>query len=427
MGRKKIQRVTGMYDILPDDFLYYKKVLETVEEIAGFYNFQRIETPILERKELFEKGTGITTDIVEKEMYTLKTKGGDVLALRPEGTPPIVRAYIEHGMQNLPQPVKLWYFGPFFRHEKPQSGRHRQFWQFGLEVINSKDPALDAQVIKIFYEIFQELGLKDIVIEVNSIGDSCCRPYYKKILKSYFKKREKSLPSLCREKLRKNPLRVLDCKEEKAQIIINQAPQMADHLCQECKEHFKEVLEFLDELDVSYDFNPYLVRGLDYYTRTVFEIFTKEEKEKKGNALAGGGRYDHLIKILGGEDIPAVGGAGGVERIIQEMKEKEILAKKKKRPQIFLAQIGKDAKKKAAFLLEEFRKAKIPVYSSLGKDSLKVQLKIADRLKVRYTLLIGQKEVVDGNIIIRDMEKGKQKVIALKSIVKEVKKILKKK
>lgn len=427
MGRKKFQRVTGMYDILPEDFPYYEKILEVVKEIANFYNFQRIETPILEKKELFEKGTGQATDIVEKEMYTLKTKGGDLLALRPEGTPPIVRAYIEHGMQNLPQPVKLWYFGPYFRHEKPQAGRYRQFWQFGLEVINTKDPSLDAQIIKVFYEVLKELGLKEIVVEVNSIGDNCCRPYYKKVLKNYLKKREKSLPPSCKEKLKKNPLRVLDCKEEKARIVINQAPQMADHLCQECKEHFKEVLEFLDELNVPYDFNPYLVRGLDYYTKTVFEIFTKEDKEGRINALAGGGRYDHLIKILGGEDIPAVGGAGGVERIIQELKKKEVFMRKEKRPQIFLAQIGKDAKKKAASLLEDFRKAKIPVYASLGKDSLKAQLKIADRLKARYTLLIGQKEVVDGTIIIRDMEKGKQRVVNLKNVVKEVKKTLKKK
>ncbi len=428
MGRKKFQRVTGTYDILPDDFLFYERILDAVKKVAEFYNFKRIETPILEYAELFEKGTGSSTDIVEKEMYTFKTKGGDILTLRPEGTPPVVRSYIENGMQNLPQPVKLWYFGPFFRHEKPQAGRHRQFWQFGLEVVGAKKPVLDAQVVKIFYEIFKEIGLKDIVFEVNSVGDSCCRPYYKKTLKAYLRKKANALPSTCRDKLKKNPLRILDCKEEKAQIVVRQAPQIVDYLCNDCKNHFKKFLEFLDDLEVPYDFNPYLVRGLDYYTRTVFESFLREGKSEKHDALAGGGRYDHLIKILGGEDIPACGGAGGVDRIVEVMKGRKVISRDNKHaPSIFIAQIGNDAKRKAAILIEEFRKGKIPVISFLEKDSLKAQLKLADKFKVDYTLLIGQKEVIDDTVIIRDMSTGKQKTIKVDRVTKEIKKLLKRK
>ncbi len=428
MSRKKFQKVTGMYDILPQDWPYYEKILDVVKEISEFYGFRRIETPILEKAELFEKGTGSSTDIVEKEMYAFRTKGEDLVALRPEGTPSVCRAYIEHGMSSLTQPVKLWSFGPYFRHEKPQSKRNRQFWQFNLDIIGGANSALDAQVMKVVYEIFKELKLKDIIFEINSIGDSCCRPYYKKVLGSYLRKNKSILPVKCQKKLKMNPLRVLDCKEEKVQTVIQQAPQIVDHLCKECKNHFKEVLEFLDELDVPYDFSPYLVRGLDYYTRTVFEVFSEKERKRIArNALTGGGRYDHLIKLLGGKDIPACGVAGGVERIIDLMKEKGIKVVGREEPKLFLAQLGKDAKKRSSLLIEEFRKARVPLNVYLGRDSLKAQLKIANKLKVKYTLILGQKEVLEKKIIMRDMKTGKQKLVKLEKVVKEVKKLLRNK
>ncbi len=420
MKKPRFQTPSGVHDILPETQKYFQKIYQVVEEIADFYNFQKIETPILEETELFSRGIGISTDIVQKEMYNLKTKGGDYLSLRPEGTAPIVRAYIQQGMQNFPQPVKLWHFGPYFRYERPQAGKYRQFWQFGFEVLGEESPVVDVQIIQIFYNILKELKLKNLLLQINSIGDSFCRPYYKKILMSYLKSRINSLCVDCRRRLRENPLRVLDCKEEKCQIIISQAPQIIDHLCDGCHQHFKEVLEFLDEAELPYHLNPYLVRGLDYYTKTVFEIFSEEKTEEPKNALCGGGRYDSLVKILGGKDTPASGGAAGIERITNLLKEKAIKFPKGRKPQIFLAQLGTLAKRKSLKLLEEFRRLRIPIAESLSRDSLKAQLKIADKIEARYTLILGQKEALEGKIIIRDMVTGKQVIVKLEKVVKEM-------
>jgi histidyl-tRNA synthetase len=444
MSKKpKFQSPTGMHDILPSDQKYFQKIYGVSENIANFYEFQKIETPILEETELFSRGIGLATDIVGKQMFSLKTKGGDYLTLRPEGTAPVVRAYIEHGMFNLPQPVKLWYFGPNFRYEKPQAGRYRQFWQFGFEVFGEESPVIDAQIIQIFYNILGELKLKNLIVEINSIGDSQCRPYYKKLLVSYFRSRELSLCADCRRRLRENPLRILDCKEEKCQRIISQAPQMIDHLCENCHSHFKDVLEFLDEIELPYRLNPYLVRGLDYYTKTVFEIYRESEDynppatsshslngervpDQAQGALTGGGRYDALVKLLGGKDTPAVGASTGIERIIAAMKTKTTRSLQEPLPKIYLAQLGTLAKRKSLRLLENFRAAKIQVSESFGRDSLKAQLARADKIGVKYTLILGQKEALEGIIIIRDMETGRQETIKTEKVVREMKKRLKK-
>jgi histidyl-tRNA synthetase len=426
MKKPKFQSPTGMHDILPEELRYFQKIYEVIKEIAEFYNFQKIETPLLEETELFSSGVGIATDIVQKEMFSFKTRGDDSLSLRPEGTAPIVRAYLEQGMQNWPQPVKLWYFGPYFRYEKPQQGRYRQFWQFGLEVLGEESSIIDAQIIQIFYNILKELKLKNLIIEVNSIGDSFCRPYYKKLLVSYFRGRFESLCQNCKKRLKENPLRILDCKEEKCQRIVSQGPQTIDHLCDACKKHLKEVLEFLDEIELPYHLNPYLVRGLDYYSRTVFEIYQEDGKSRAVGDLAGGGRYDSLVKVLGGEDTPAIGGAAGVERIISLMKEKATRLKKEKTSLIFLAQLGNLAKRKSLKLIEDFRKENILISESLGRDSLKAQLKIADRVGAKYTLILGQREALEGTILIRDMASGRQETMKLEKIVKEMEKRLKK-
>ena len=427
MSKKpKFQSPTGMHDILPPEQKYFQKIYEVSENIANFYQFQKIETPILEETELFSKGIGLSTDIVGKQMFSLRTKGGDYLTLRPEGTAPVVRAYIEHGMFNLPQPVKLWYFGPNFRYEKPQAGRYRQFWQFGFEIFGEESPVIDAQIIQIFYNILRELKLKNLIIDINSIGDNQCRPYYKKLLVSYFRSRESSLCADCRRRLRENPLRILDCQEEKCQRIISQAPQMIDHLCENCHSHFKEVLEFLDEIELPYHLNPYLVRGLDYYTKTVFEIYEESEEGRAQGALTGGGRYDALVKLLGGKDTPAVGASTGIERIMAAMKTKAVRLPQESRPKIYLAQLGTLAKRKSLRLLEDFRAAKIQVSESFGRDSLKAQLARADKIEVKYTLILGQKEALEGTIIIRDMETGRQETIKTEKVVKEMKKKLKK-
>lgn len=427
MTRKpKFQKPAGMHDILPEEQSYFQKIYNVCENIANFYRFSKIETPMIEETELFSKGIGLATEIVGKQMYSFRTKGGDYLALRPEGTAPIVRAYIEQGMQNLPQPIKLWYFGPYFRYERPQAGRYRQFWQFGFEVLGEENPVVDAQIIQLFYNILKELKFKNLIIEVNSIGDSQCRPYYKKLLVNYFRSREAALCADCRRRLRENPLRILDCKEEKCQRQITQAPQMIDHLCEECHSHFKEVLEFLDEIELPYRLNSHLVRGLDYYTKTVFEIYEDSEEGRAEGALIGGGRYDNLIKLLGGKEAPGVGASAGIERIINLMKTKAIKLPHPPAPKVYLAQLGNLAKRKSLKLMEDFRKAKIQVAESLGRDSLKAQLKIADKVGAEYTLILGQKEALEGTIIIRDMATGRQETVKLEKVVGEMKKRLKK-
>ncbi len=428
MGKLKFQTPTGMHDILPEEQKYFQKVYSVVENIANFYGFKKITTPILEQYELFEKGTGVSTDVVQKEMFKLRTKGNDVLALRPEGTPSIARAYVQHGMIRLPQPVKLWYTGPFFRYERPQAGRYREFNQFGFEVLGERKAIIDAQIIQIFYNILKELKFKNLVVEINSMGDSKCRPYYRKLLVSYFKSRLNLLCPNCQKRFRENPLRILDCKEEKCQKVIENAPQMIDRLCDGCKEHFKQVLEFLDEIDVPYTLNPYLARGLDYYTKTVFEIYENTPEGLKQGALSGGGRYDNLLKLIGGREIFASGGSCGIERIINIMKEdKKIHFPQNQVPNFFLAQLGNTAKRKALSLIEEFRKSKILITEALSNDSLSAQLRIADKIGVDYTLILGQKEVIEGVIILREMKTGKQSEIKIDKIVKVMARKMKKK
>ncbi|MEK7542148.1 MAG: histidine--tRNA ligase [Patescibacteria group bacterium] len=433
----KFQTPTGMHDILPEDQFLYEKIWRVVDDVAKFYGFGKIDTPLVEEAALYEKGTGGTTDIVEKQMYTLKTKGDDILALRPEFTPGIVRSYIQHGMINLPQPVKLYTYGPLFRYEHPQAGRFRQFHQVDFEVFGEQSAALDAQIIQIFYIILKELKFSHLIIEVNSIGDNQCRPYYKKLLSNYLRPRQNSLCADCRRRIRENPLRTLDCKEEKCQRVRSQAPQLIDHLCEECKNHLKSLLEFLDVADLPYHLDPYLVRGLDYYTKTVFEIFSDKamatnqpvdggEETVQRNALVGGGRYDGLARLLGGKDVPASGAAAGVERIISLMKEMGFDSGSEPLAKIFLAQLGDLPKKKSLKLLEEFRKAKIQIAESLGRDSLRTQLARADKLGVEYTLILGQREVLDGTIVVRKMDTGEQQTVKLDKVVEEVKQRLKK-
>ncbi|MFH1582233.1 MAG: histidine--tRNA ligase [bacterium] len=431
-NKNKIQRVSGMHDILPEEQHYFDKIYDVCKNVADFYDFKKIDTPFLEYSDLYAKGTGLSTDIVQKQMYSLRTRGGDLLTLRPEFTPGIVRSYIEHGMQNLPQPVKLYSYGSVFRYEHPQAGRYRQFRQFNVEIIGDENPVVDVQLIQFFYNILKELKIKNLIIEVNSIGDSQCRPYYKKLLVNYLKSRDSALCADCRRRAKTNPLRVLDCNEEKCQRIMSQAPQTIDHLCDECHSHFKSVLELLDEAEIPYRLNPNLVRGLDYYTKTVFEIFSEERTKKEGEnsiprlSLVAGGRYDALVKLLGGESVGATGGAMGVERVNLLVKAKNGKAPKTTVPQVFLAQLGNAAKRKSLKLFEDFRKAKIRVAETFGKDSLKAQLRSADKLESRYTLLLGQKEVLEGTIIIRDMKSGKQDTVKFDKVVKEIKKRLKK-
>lgn len=422
--KKHFSRLRGMKDILPDDFKYWDLVIKKANDLAKCYGFRPISTPILEKLELYERSSGKTSDIVSKEMYGFVDKNGEKVALRPEATAGIVRAYIEHGMFNMPQPVKLFWLGPLFRHEKPQAGRTRQHHQFDLEMFGAEKPAADAQMILIAYNFFRELQL-DVQVEINSIGCAECRADYIKKLTKFYKergKRSKLCPD-CRKRLTKNPLRLLDCKEESCIAVREDAPQIVDHLCEECRDHFVKVLEYLDELEVPYNLNPYLVRGLDYYNRTVFE-FTPTQAEGRQISLGGGGRYDGLVEHMGGRPTPAIGFGLGLERTIARIRDKNIPLQTEDEKIVFIAQLGEAAKRKAMLLFEELRRSGLPVRQSFTKDKLKSQLEEANKMGAKISLILGQKEVIDDTILIRDMESGIQEVIAYDKIMPELEKRL---
>lgn len=414
-----------MRDILPEDQLYWEKVKQVVNYSAKAFGFERIDTPILEQRDLFIKGTGLYTDIVEKEMYNLTTKGKDKLSLRPEFTPSVIRAYLENGLFNLPSPVKLYSIGPIFRYERPQKGRYRESYQANFEVLGEEDPIIDAQLIQLFFFISRKIGLKKLVTQINSIGCAECRPIYRRALMNFYKNRKKNLCSNCQRRIKQNPLRLLDCKDKRCDNIVKEAPQNIDYLCDNCRNHFKNVLEYLDELEIPYMLNPYLVRGLDYYTRTVFEVWPEEEDGRQ-IALCGGGRYDKLVELLGKKDIPAVGFAMGLDRIINLIKERNIKIFSASNPLIFLVQIGDLGKKKSLKLFEELQQSGLKTASSFSKSTIKSQLKIANKLQARFALILGQKEAIDESIIIRDMTSGSQEVIPLNKVIKEIKKRIKK-
>ncbi|HYU65090.1 MAG TPA: histidine--tRNA ligase [Candidatus Paceibacterota bacterium] len=427
MKKEKIlQAPRGMHDILPEEQKYWHYILKKAESLFGDYGFERISTPVLESTELFLRGIGEATDIVEKEMYSFKTKGGDDFTMRPEGTAPVVRAYLENGLHVRPHPIKLYYLEPMFRHEQPQQGRYRQFYQIGLETLGDSSEAIDAELLFLGYKLLDSLGIKSYNIHINSIGDMNCRPAYIRALKDYYKNKIKKICPQCRIRMKENILRVLDCKEETCKEVIKEAPQMMDFLDEECKNHFKHVLEFLDEAKIPYILNPHLVRGFDYYTRTVFE-FIPEENATSQSTLIAGGRYDRLVELLGGPRTPAAGWAMGIERIILALKEKNInVPEIGARPKVFLAQLGEVAKRKSLLLYEEIRRAGIEIKSSLGRDSIKAQLRIANRLGVKFALIFGQKEAIDSTVILREMDAGVQEMIPLEKIVDELKKRLKK-
>ncbi len=423
--KKEFQSPKGMRDLLPPDMPYWDKLIKTGEELARDFGFQWIETPVIEDAELFIRGTGATTDIVNKQMYFVKTGGGANLALRPEGTPGVVRAYLENGLASLPQPLKFYYYGPMFRHEQPQAWRWRQLYQFGVEVFGDSSAVLDAQIIQFCFYLFGAVGLKKINIHINSLGCQQCRPAYRRALLDYYRHRKDKLCPDCKRRLKENPLRLIDCKEEKCQPIKAQAPASVDYLCDECRKHFKEVLEFLDELELPYFLNSALVRGLDYYTKTIFEIFSEEEGMAQ-IALGGGGRYDNLVKELGGKATPAVGMALGLDRIVELMKKEQVKVGSGPNFKVFLVQLGLMGKKKSLKLFEKLRQAGIPAAESLSRDSIKAQMKIADKLGVKFALILGQQEALDGTVIIRDMQSGVQETVLQEKVVEELKKRFKK-
>lgn len=427
--KNNIQSPKGMRDILAEEYVFYRNIFDKAEEIASYYGFKPIQTPHLEKTELFTVAIGQSTDIVEKEMYTLKTRGGDNLALRPEGTAPVIRAYIEHGMHTLPQPVMLWYEGSFFRHESPQRGRFREFQQFGLEIIGEAMPIGEAIVIQVIFTTLKELGLGPLTVGINSIGDKECRGEYRKKLLGYYRKNKDNLCKDCKKRIKTNPLRLLDCKESCCLEIKKNAPQTVGSLCASCKQHFKEVLEFLGSSEIPYFLDTHLVRGLDYYSRTVFEIFADDKSGPEDStplSLAGGGRFDYLAKILGKRNAPGIGGGIGADRVATAMRQKNIIPKQKGPPEAFFIQLSQTAKQKSLNIIEKFRTADISIAQSISKDNLNSQLGLASKLKVPYVLIMGQKETLENSIIIRDMDSGTQESAPIEKVVEIFKKKIKK-
>jgi histidyl-tRNA synthetase len=421
---KGFQAPKGMHDRLPADAPYWEKIEGVVRDLAHDYGFGHIETTVLEFADLYQKTTGEESDIVEKEMYTLRTKGGDLLALRPEYTPGVCRAYLEHAMSRLGQPQKLQYMGEVFRHDRPQLGRYRQFTQIGFETIGGQnDSVYDAEIILIASDLLAGLKINNVILKVNSVGCRICRPIFKKQLQNYYKNHEKELCEDCVRRLKNNPLKLLDCEEPKCVELKAKAPNFLDKLCVMCSAHFKSVLEYLEEVHVPYALDHTLVRGLDYYSRTVFETVA-EGAESEIGSLLGGGRYDYLMEMIGGHMTPALGFASGAERLIAVMKARNIVPTQRREKKVFVAHAGELAKKKVFALVRQLREQGIYVSESLAKESLAAQLKVAGKENLPLALILGQKEIYEDSIILRDLKNGTQESISLARLVAEIKKRL---
>jgi len=421
---KEIASPKGMRDIMNEEYYSFQGFFEKAQEVAVYYGFKPIETPILEQESIFTTGIGEGTDIIDKEMYSLKTKGGDQLALRPEHTAPLMRAYIEHGMQTMPQPVMFYQYGPVFRHDNPQKGRYRQFYQFDIDSLGSEKSIMDALVIKVGMSILEEAGAHNLSVDINSIGDKECRNSYIKELVNYYKKNLSGLPTIDKERLKTNPLRILDSKEAKTKEINEGAPDAISFLCPTCKKHFKEVLEYLEEMGINYNINKNLVRGLSYYTRTVFEVIETNEEDGTTMAIASGGRYDYLAKQIGSKkDVPAVGFSIGVDRVVGSTWYKKLSPRIIKKPKIYFIQLGGEAKLKSLNIIEILRKAHIPIMQSLSKDSLGSQLAVAERLNIPYAIIFGVKEAIEDSVIVRDMSNRSQNTVKISKLLEYLKEI----
>jgi histidyl-tRNA synthetase len=413
-----IQAPRGTSDILPDEEAYWRFVEARAAEIAMLYGYHRIETPVFEETGLFVRGVGQETDIVQKEMYTFEDRGGNSLTLRPEGTAPVCRAFLEHGMQNVTQPVKLYYLSSLYRYERPQAGRYRAFHQFGFEAIGEADAVLDAEVIDMSWQFFLSLGMRQLHLVLNSIGCKNCRPAYLEKLGQYFGGCQDNLCQDCKGRLERNPLRLLDCKNSACQDLASRAPRSVNYLCPECLKHLEELKKHLGVLNLPFEISNCLVRGLDYYTRTVFEI--QPEIEGSQSTIGGGGRYDYLIEELGGKPTPALGFATGIERIITNLKKQNIPVPPIPGPRVFLAYLGEAGKEASMKLVASLRQKGIGAVQATGNKSLKSQLRHANSLGVRYTVIIGDEELKTGIVQLKDMTGSQQQNIPLEGLAEVI-------
>jgi len=391
----------GTIDILPEDQPYWEFLRSKIGEVTALFDYQRIDVPIFEETSLYVRGVGEGTDIVDKEMYSFLDKGGRDITLRPEFTAGIVRAYLQHGMKTRPQPVKLYTMGPIFRYERVQAGRYRQHTQFDIECIGEQDPAVDLDVMSVAWELFTRVGFRGLSYQLNSTGCPRCRPSYLRVLVEYYRQHETEVCEDCRRRLERNPLRLLDCKVEGCQPIIEAAPRITDYLCEECAEHLATLRGYLDALERPYTMNHRLVRGLDYYTKTVFEVWAQGIGAQ--NAVCGGGRYDGLAEELGGAPTPGIGFGSGMERLVLLMKEQEIQVPPLPAPQVALVTIGQEAKARALQLLNDLRESGVRAVIGFGDKSLRAQLRGANRSQVAFAVILGEEEMAAGQVRIQDM------------------------
>ncbi|SDZ16287.1 histidyl-tRNA synthetase [Proteiniborus ethanoligenes] len=409
----------GTKDVLATESYKWQYLEKKFRQVCEEFGYKEVRTPVFEHTELFERGVGETTDVVQKEMYTFEDKAGRSITLKPEGTAPVVRSLIEHKLYSGPMPLKYFYITPCYRYEKPQAGRLREFHQFGIEVFGGNHPAIDVEVINLVYNFYKALGVEGIELNINSIGCPKCKPEYNTKLREFLKDKLDSLCGTCQSRYDKNPMRILDCKNEKCQIEIKDAPLMIDYLCDECNEHFAKVKEYLDIAEIEYRVDPKIVRGLDYYTKTAFEFISNEIGSQ--STVCGGGRYDGLVEELGGPSIPAVGFGMGIERLLLTLENNGIEIPKEEGLDIFIVTIGEKADKEAYKLLNNLRKSGISADKDYLGRSIKAQFKYSDKLEAEYTIVIGDDEVDKGVVSLKNMKTGAQEEVTLMSLIDELK------
>lgn len=405
------KKIKGTEDVLPKDSYRWQFVEDVMRKESASYGFKEIRTPVFEHTELFARGVGQTTDVVQKEMYTFDTKGGESVTLRPEGTAGAARAVLEHGLVNESLPIKASYFVSCYRYEKPQAGRLREFHQFGLECYGTQSPVADAELICAAQSIFDRLGIKQLRLEINSIGCPTCRAEYHKALKEYFYDYKDELCETCNSRLEKNPMRILDCKSPVCSKIAENAPKITDYLCDECKEHFASVQKYLDAAGVEYTVNPTIVRGLDYYTKTVFEFVTDFIGAQ--GTVCGGGRYDGLIEELGGKHLPSLGFAMGIERLLMLMDKQGIEIPQPSTCDLYVAVMGDKASLKSFEIIKAVRSCGLIAETDVVGRGLRAQMKYADKIGAKYSMVLGDNEIEQGKAVIKNMTSGEQTEVVL--------------
>lgn len=410
----------GTNDFLPGEVEKWQYLEGLIRELFANYHYKEIRTPIFEHTELFLRSVGETSDIVSKEMYSFEDKGLRHVTLRPEGTAGTVRAYVENKLFAQSLPVKLYYIGPMFRYDQPQAGRYRQFHQFGCEVLGSADPMVDAEVISFAVDLFTKLGLESLSVLINTVGCDKCRPRYHEALKEYFSQYKDQLCPTCLERLDKNPLRILDCKEEGCKAVASGAPTTLDYACDDCKAHFEKVCSYLESVGIKYDVDTTLVRGLDYYTQTAFEVIMNKVGSQQ-NAICGGGRYNKLVSQVGGDDIPGMGFAAGMERVLLTVEEEGIQLPVKQDIDVYVAPLGDAAKDVCFKLTHDLRANGLITETDYLSKSMKAQMKAADKAHARYTVIIGDDELANGQAVVRNMATSSQETISLEEVINYVK------